>query len=751
MITFNSEVLGNKKFKGIIIILVVLIPLLILSNSNMTSLKDSGFLGFSGSDINDFNVIIVSVDTLRADHLGSYGYSRNTSPSIDEFASSAILFEHATTQSSWTVPSYASLFTSTYVNTHKVTTSISRLSDKQETLAETLKKHGYRTVAFVENAGLDTLYGFDKGFDVYDFRHTQYEYDHLKRNWAEIELNDIREFLKDKGNDKFFLFIQLEGAHGPYLPNAPYDTMFDLGYNGSMPKTTKEFYEIYHDLCKEEEMPCDFGVLESLFWLLADGHSKMYIDTYLEIMTQDNLSYGEKSYLRYLTENKIKIKNLNHTISLYDGQIRETDMFFGRLMELLEEKNLMRNSIIILTADHGEQFYEHGHYDHGGVYEEVLHVPLILRYPNMPQGGLRIQDNVELVDVMPTIFDILDLPLSRDIKEQMEGDSFVSPVNKDGVQLETRVYSEANIRGSFKKSIRSEKWKLIYDLKTGESELYDMENDPGEQENVINNHTLIANKLENLLFLGADEFSSFNASNFTIKVNNRSYDVIAAKPATGLDEYPLVIYHHGGGYEALEPPELEKLAQTFADEGFMFWSIETGKETLDETRLVMNKILETAANHPESNKDNINVVGIYSDSWVALEIGAKRDIPRTVSLLNFGAPFDNKTLYDYVMNLSENTDYSEVSVNLLVMVSRDDFRVDIRAAEILRRNMAEANKTIDLIEYREGEDLSLVEDNPCLEDLIRYLKGKEINTIDHIDLDDSIFEKWEGLWNAGYW
>ncbi len=65
--------------------------------------------------------------------------------------------------------------------------------------------------------------------------------------------------------------------------------------------------------------------------------------------------------------------------------------------------------------------------------------------------------------------------------------------------------------------------------------------------------------------------------------------------------------------------------------------------------------------------------------------------------------------------------------------------------------MAEANKTIDLIEYREGEDLSLVEDNPCLEDLIRYLKGKEINTIDHIDLDDSIFEKWEGLWNAGYW
>jgi arylsulfatase A-like enzyme len=445
-----------------------------------------------GKIAKDYNVIIVSIDSLRADHLGSYGYSRSTSINIDEFASNAILFENATTQGGWTIPSYVSLFTSTYPSTHGVSSQKSNISEKQKMLAEILKGYGYETVAFAENPGVDPIIGFDRGFDAYHFRlNENHTYQDLKINWTKFEMTDIKNFLKEMGNEKFFLFIQLESVHSPYLPNAPYDALFDPDYNGSMP-TTEDFYKIYYGLCESDKKLCRAS-LESLFWLLADNQPSSLISEYMG-------NRGQISYIQHLRDNKIKVYNHDHIIALYDGAIREVDDFFGEFLKELERDNLMNKTIVIFTSDHGEEFYEHGGYIHSGGHVEITHVPLIIKYPGMPETGLRIGTDAKLIDVMPTIFNILNLSVDENIEEQMQGRSLVPVIENRETTAERDVFSESNILGSFKKSITSGKWKLIHDMKTGNSELYNLEEDPGEQHNVIDKYPEIAGDLKKRLF-----------------------------------------------------------------------------------------------------------------------------------------------------------------------------------------------------------------------------------------------------------
>jgi dienelactone hydrolase len=247
-------------------------------------------------------------------------------------------------------------------------------------------------------------------------------------------------------------------------------------------------------------------------------------------------------------------------------------------------------------------------------------------------------------------------------------------------------------------------------------------------------------------------------TNFTVSVDGKEFNVIEAVPLEKLDSYPLVIYHHGGGYLTLEPFELEKLAQRFAQEGFMFWAPqrslwrpEIAYEVLEEAIDVRASMLELALNHPDVDRDDINVVGFCLGSWAVLEGDASSEHVRTASLLGFGAPFDDTLLYDYVTGLANSTDCSKISANVLVMVSRGDPRVDIRSAELLRRRMSDANKTISLVVYPDGDHLSMAGDKPYLDDLIGYLRGDVINTADGIDLDDPIFDKWESMWGSGYW
>lgn len=247
-------------------------------------------------------------------------------------------------------------------------------------------------------------------------------------------------------------------------------------------------------------------------------------------------------------------------------------------------------------------------------------------------------------------------------------------------------------------------------------------------------------------------------SDFIISVDDEIYNVIVGKPSVQIEKYPLVIYHHGAGYLTLEPFELRELAQVFADEGFLFWAPERtpwaphrALETLYEARAIDESILELAIQHPDVNTSDINVVGFSLGSWVSFENDSKSDLVRTVSLLAFGAPYDDTFLYNYVISLANETDYSEISTEVLVMVSKEDTKVDIGAAETIRRNMLSANKTIYCVQYETGDHLDLAGVKNYTNDLISYLKGDEILTSDFIEIDEEFRSKWESIHETGYW
>jgi len=245
---------------------------------------------------------------------------------------------------------------------------------------------------------------------------------------------------------------------------------------------------------------------------------------------------------------------------------------------------------------------------------------------------------------------------------------------------------------------------------------------------------------------------------FKIKVNDKEYNVIVAKPKEKLSQYPLVIYHHGGGYKTIEPFELRNLSKEFAKEGFLFWAPERspgapweGLQTLKDAQAMSKVILDLAIKSPEVDKNNINVVSFCLGSWAAFENDAKSPYVKTVSLLAFGAPYDDTVLYDYVMELVNKTDYSEISPKILIMVSEEDSRVDIEPGEILRKNMVKVNKTVDCVLYKEGEHLSLAGVKDYLKDLIKYLKDEKINTTESIKISEEIREKYKRFRTTGYW
>lgn len=251
---------------------------------------------------------------------------------------------------------------------------------------------------------------------------------------------------------------------------------------------------------------------------------------------------------------------------------------------------------------------------------------------------------------------------------------------------------------------------------------------------------------------------SYPKDDFYIKYNGKNYNVIVERPGVEKGKYPLVIYHHGGGYETLEPFELRKVAKRLAEEGFLvwipertIWSPERALETLSEADGISKKVLDTALNNPKVDKNNINLVGFCLGSWAILEENIHSESIKSISLIGFGAPFDDTVLYDRVFDLVNNTVYDDVSADVLVMVSKGDSRVNIAPAEILRQKMVKSDKKIDCMVYNEGDHLSMAGDKPYMEDLIKYLKGEEINTVDSVEFNDQIVDIWNKERKTGYW
>jgi arylsulfatase A-like enzyme len=380
-----------------------------------------------------FNVLLIGVDTLRPDHLGCYGYDRPTSPAIDGLAREGVLFEAPVSQCPWTLPSFASMFTSLYPTQHGAGINMSGLGTAFPTMAGILAGEGYATGAVLSSLVLSPEFGVNRGFGYYDVNAADERRDAL--DVTRLALT----WLDGLDGQPFFLFVHYFDPHLPYAPPTPYDTLFGGGLRGSM------------------------GSVFDIKPLVED-----------EVTLDDRLAeFTEQDWRRI--------------VSLYDGEIGFTDMAIGRLLAGLSERGLRRKTLVVLLADHGEEFYEHGGLGHGHtLFDEVIRVPLILSLPGGLPGGVRVKSQVRMVDVLPTVLDILHIesaymPEGVSLLGMVEGRERAHP--REGSLFPAHMaYSEGLRRGTERKSVCAYPWKLIYDTETDVDMVFNLETDRGEAE-----------------------------------------------------------------------------------------------------------------------------------------------------------------------------------------------------------------------------------------------------------------------------
>jgi len=379
---------------------------------------------------NNFNVLLISIDALRPDHLSCYGYKRNTSPNIDKLAKEGVLFTQAIAQSSHTPPSVSSILTSAMPNAHLLRQWGNFLNPELTTITKVLKSKGYKTIFEGQNCNFqEGLPGFSKYFDVF--------YENLD---SEIITNKIIEFINIECKDKpFFIWAHYMNVHN-YEPSKLFETLF----------INDEWYD------KQKEL----SILKPIL---------------------DN--YGFRGIPETLANKKGYIKNPDYYIAQYDGAIRNVDEKIGRLLKNLKDSHLDKKTIIIITADHGEMLGEHNYYFHHGwfLYEPLINVPLIIKCnSDIPAGNIINTQVSAHLDIAPTILDLLKI----DIPKTMEGVSLL------GIILHKKEYPRPYIfidEGYLVKCIRSNNWKLTYSgpYNIESYELYNLKEDNNEQNNLV--------------------------------------------------------------------------------------------------------------------------------------------------------------------------------------------------------------------------------------------------------------------------
>jgi len=373
------------------------------------------------------NIILIGLDALRADHLGIYGYSKETSPQIDAFAQQSVVFDTAISQAAWTTPSFMSLLTSLYPSVHKLMEypNPGQLDDNIISWPVLMKAEGYLTASFNGGGYLSGKFGFDRGFD--HFVSGQMYYKNAPRLFR-----DALAWIGRQQDQPFFLFLHTYSVHRPYWPPPVYRTRFFLE--------------------SETEIDHTFSLppREWDHW-------------------QDRIKAG-----------RIDGEDIRKITALYDAEISYVDEAFGRFIQELKLSGVFDRSVIILTADHGDELFDHGQIDHiRTVYQELIHVPLIIKIPGAAPE--RIQGWMESIDIMPTILELIGLDCPA-----VQGESMLKAINK-GKMLRTYAFSEGGKKGSIK-ALLSREWKYIYDTSTQTEELYHLLKDPAESQNLVRDY-----------------------------------------------------------------------------------------------------------------------------------------------------------------------------------------------------------------------------------------------------------------------
>jgi len=390
------------------------------------------------------NVLLISIDSLRADRVGIYGNPRPTTPTLDRLARAGVTFDRALSPTSWTLPAHATILTGLAQHHHHVVSVRDRLDDSIERLPDVFARQGYETVGFYSGPFLHPEFGFAKGFGAYvscqDERTARLQGEGERVTGHGDRTNPLIEkafvaWLKRRTAERqaapFFAFVHMWDVHYDYIPPEPYASMFDPDYHGPL-----------------------------------DGHDIVGKGFPLDASPRD----------------------VDHLRALYDGELRYTDDTIAHLLNELDARGLLESTLIVVTADHGDEFLEHRGKGHQAtVFEEVIHVPLIvsaapaLATERGIEGGLRVGEPVSLVDLAPTVLELAGLPpLAR-----ADGRSLAPLVAGRGLP-EAPVYSVlySDYIAFRLVAMRQGTTKLIFASYGGRLDLYDLERDPGEHQPV---------------------------------------------------------------------------------------------------------------------------------------------------------------------------------------------------------------------------------------------------------------------------
>ena len=367
-----------------------------------------------------YNVLLITLDTTRADRMSLYGYGPATSPYLEQLAKRGIVFENAIAQAAMTNTSHASIFTGLYPYHHGVRflldQRLARLDKKHQTIAEIFKQSGAKTSAFISAVPASSDYGLEQGFDLFEesFQKHGKIAQRAGDKTTALAINWLR-----KNNDRFFSWVHLFDPHDPKLI-PPFE------------------------IC-DQFRPAD------------------------------------------LTDDEAKLK------AIYDAEILFLDMQIEKLIGVLEEKQILDKTIVVIAGDHGEGHGEHGFWGHGLIYQEQLRVPFMMMLPGGP-ADLRIKPMVRTIDIMPSL--LRWAAIDPELWPQMDGVDLSPLLEKPTKPLVKTAYADATNmqwyshlgQKSFKNdkyyALMDHRYKLIYhQLKPHKSELYDLQEDPGETKN----------------------------------------------------------------------------------------------------------------------------------------------------------------------------------------------------------------------------------------------------------------------------
>jgi len=489
------------------------------------------------------NILLITADTLRADYLGCYGHKTIQTKILDNLAERGVLFLNHFSQTNITIPSHASILTSLYLKDHGVVDNYFQLGEDFLTLQDILKNNGYHTAAFVSASHMNPEQsGFGQGFDTFSrtgaWRIAQSSAIERK---AETVNSDVFSWLDNKRQNPFFVWIHYFDPHSPYIPPAPYSTMYykddprdpaknslvdffkEKEQNATWLKTQKQLlrkrtlddrFAYYLELLIEN----DWGIqrafdstkdrfkkeitleefkewMREQFSLFKSGEEPdpeflTWVQLFIDFLVQ-GLQYIDTFFQSWLMD----VTDLQYPVSQYMGEISYLDAQIGALFDRLKAHGLYDRTIIAFTADHGESLGEHGiYFDHRRLFEDTIKVPLILEIPGMKEKGLRVSAMTDSIDILPTLLDLLGIEKPGRIR----GRSLLEIIKgNDRDQEDPKSFAE--LFNQFSASIRTPKYKFIKELRTmgiygylrgrpittqGKVHLYDIANDPAELMNL---------------------------------------------------------------------------------------------------------------------------------------------------------------------------------------------------------------------------------------------------------------------------